>query len=102
LALITSLEPSCNAVLGQFLRFCDLLNCHRFGCDIPELDGVYIAFLLQPWGETSSPVSDRDLFARPLRSSVLVAGDINKKLTMTMGSNDFADPSQILAPMASL
>jgi uncharacterized protein YkwD len=38
------------------------------------------------WGETPSPTPDRDLFARPLGSSVLVAGDINKKLTITSAS----------------
>ena len=38
------------------------------------------------WGETPSPVPDRDLFARPLGSSVLVAGDINKKLVITSSS----------------
>jgi uncharacterized protein YkwD len=38
------------------------------------------------WGETPSPVPDRNLFARPLGSSVLVAGDINKKLAITSTS----------------
>jgi len=34
------------------------------------------------WGESPSPVPDRDLFAHPIGTSVLVAGDINKKLTI--------------------
>jgi uncharacterized protein YkwD len=34
------------------------------------------------WGESPSPVPDRDLFAHPIGTTVLVAGDINKKLTI--------------------
>jgi uncharacterized protein YkwD len=34
------------------------------------------------WGESPSPVPDRDLFANPIGTTVLVAGDINKKLTI--------------------
>ena len=38
------------------------------------------------WGESPSPIPNRDLFAHPLGSTVLVAGDINKKLTITSAS----------------
>ena len=38
------------------------------------------------WGESPSPVPDRDLVTRPLGSTVLVAGDINKKLIITAAS----------------
>jgi uncharacterized protein YkwD len=34
------------------------------------------------WGESPSPVPDRDLFAHPIGTTVLIAGDINKKLTI--------------------
>ena len=38
------------------------------------------------WGESPSPVPNRDLFAHPIGTTVLVAGDINKKLTITSAS----------------
>ena len=34
------------------------------------------------WGESPSPIPDRDLFAHPIGTTVLIAGDINKKLTI--------------------
>jgi uncharacterized protein YkwD len=38
------------------------------------------------WGESPSPVPDRDLVTRPLGSTVLVAGDVNRKLIITAAS----------------
>ena len=49
------------------------------------------------WGESPSPVPDRDLVTRPLGSTVLVAGDINKKLIITSAS--MTGPGGVAVPL---